>query len=842
MYLPIYFIFLKFAEKKERKKEKKEEETTSSKKEKSSKDKVKDKEGERDKETDKEKSKERESSKKEKSGKDKVKEKDGEKEKEDDKEKSKDMLQILKSEKVSSDSKNKSKSKAKIDEYEYEEPSDKRSKLSGEKGKKDKMSKYGSPTDSDKRFNYLSEKEDSTREQSEETDEEHEVEGEMEEQSVTEYDENGQKIRKPRSLLYHISKKVLKARRYLTESKDLIMGKGSADASATKVENIGSSGFARTALRADERVNTLAQVPRTDDAPTDEETLGASSPAKDASTESTGASMNMGAAGLLQTVSNLFTRSNNPSDEVVTTRVVYLRGDSSVTYGGGESEEKMFKTRAVQTDPIEFDEKNATSVPSDAQMNIESDYLEYLRLGGKGSWMKMPKMFRKTVSYADVIERKKKVEKELAKKEAEYEAILLKKQMVDEMLLEKHSTIAFDKLRWEDLRAMKSTNGVSNSSSPEKRLSNAMTGMSLASQDREGLFAPVAQGNGGTGQKLGSLSSVNEALASANSNIIMFNSSKVSNIAMSQREGSSPVARAPAAGAGVSHPQHSLITEHKFAGHIHAANDRLPKSSSSPDSLIKKVISVNNSMIAHPDTSVSGHATAWSVPNGGKGVHPQQSKPQLYTVIYKNGANIRATPSAETNFIGTLNAGDEVYLTGKEIASTEEPGTVYCKVSGGGWIRKVFNGEPVLRLELEEEKYRSPQRSVSPTTRSPTSPPRVADSYIDGEPARHYTVEHQSRQLSLLLNSGSLVIAHPSQLPITTESVCTRVQLADIIGADVNASGDATTSSVLFRLRIWRQDETGERTEGTLVLKAIEPSTPGPFLRALSTIQAHAQL
>ena len=44
-------------------------------------------------------------------------------------------------------------------------------------------------------------------------------------------------------------------------------------------------------------------------------------------------------------------------------------------------------------------------------------------------------------------------------KEEEYNEILLKKQMVDEMLLEKQSSIAFDKLRWEDVRAMKISGG-----------------------------------------------------------------------------------------------------------------------------------------------------------------------------------------------------------------------------------------------------------------------------------------------------------------------------------------------------------------------------------------------
>ena len=67
---------------------------------------------------------------------------------------------------------------------------------------------------------------------------------------------------------------------------------------------------------------------------------------------------------------------------------------------------KTFKTRSVQTDPVEFEDKNAKNSAADADMDKE--YAEYVKLGGSGSWLKMPKMFRKALSYADVIEKKKK--------------------------------------------------------------------------------------------------------------------------------------------------------------------------------------------------------------------------------------------------------------------------------------------------------------------------------------------------------------------------------------------------------------------------------------------------
>jgi len=254
-----------------------------------------------------------------------------------------------------------------------------------------------------------------------------------------------------------------------------------------------------------------------------------------------------------------------------------------------------------------------------------------------------------------------------------------------------------------------------------------------------------------------------------------------------------------------------------------------------------------------PDTD---NSAMWDVPIAGKGkglhdsrVHTQVSaKGRLHTVIYKAGAFVRATPSSDARHIGVLEYGDEVMLTDKERPSRDETGIVYCKLVNSGWVRKSFNGENVFQHIIAPPA--APEAAASTANyeinggashghnspASPASPITSVDSKIDGEPAKAYIIEHQDRQMTLLLGSTCLVIAHASQVPVTPESVCTRVQISDVIGADVNATAEGDAAK-LFRLRIWRQEEGGGRSEGAVVFKALEPPTPGPFLRALTAQQ-----
>jgi len=217
----------------------------------------------------------------------------------------------------------------------------------------------------------------------------------------------------------------------------------------------------------------------------------------------------------------------------------------------------------------------------------------------------------------------------------------------------------------------------------------------------------------------------------------------------------------------------------------------------------------------------------------------------LHTVVHGHGAFIRATPSSNARHIGVVNFGDEVMLTDKERPSRDEPSVMYCKILNSGWVRKAVNGESMFRLKGDN----SPEAGVSTANyningsshasphSSPVSPGgRSMESTIDGEPAKTYIIEHQDRQMVLLLGASCIVISHSSQVPVTPESVCTRVYLKDVIGADVNATAEGDAAK-LFRIRIWRQEENGGRSEGAVVFKALDPPTPGPFLRALTAQQ-----
>jgi hypothetical protein len=168
--------------------------------------------------------------------------------------------------------------------------------------------------------------------------------------------------------------------------------------------------------------------------------------------------------------------------------------------------------------------------------------------------------------------------------------------------------------------------------------------------------------------------------------------------------------------------------------------------------------------------------------------------------------------------------------------------------SGGDAIART----PVQRRPPGQSQSPTPSMSMSPSSAElELEQEQESWSTLDGESARQFVVSvaqgpgQAGKEMVLLLGSRSLVIAHASQVPIRQDSVCTRINLGDVIGADVNAATAAAASqrgetANLFRLRIWRADASSVsgRSEGSVVLTAVDPPTPAAFLHALAAMQA----